>query len=59
MSPFVFYSALTAPNKDEESVAIEEVKAIGEAVQEIESSIQSTDVDAALNTYSFSGEPFR
>lgn len=34
---------------DEESVAIEEVKALGEAVQEVELSIQGSDVDAAFN----------
>jgi len=38
--------------KHEESVAIEEVNALGEAVQEVERSIQGADVDAALNGYS-------
>lgn len=38
------------PNVDEESVAIEEVKALGEAVQEVELSVQVADVDAALNS---------
>ena len=37
---------------DEESVAMEEVKALGEAVQEVELSIGSTDVDAALDSRS-------
>ena len=39
-----------APNADEESVAIEEVKALGEAVQEVELSVQVADVNAALNS---------
>jgi hypothetical protein len=34
---------------DEESVAIEEVKALGEVVQEIELSVERKDVHAALN----------
>ena len=34
---------------DEESVAIEEVKALGEVIQEVEQSTQSVDVNTALN----------
>lgn len=36
-------------NIDEESVAIEEVEALGEVVREVELSIHTADVDAALN----------
>mmetsp|Transcript_12910 Transcript_12910/g.23763 ORF Transcript_12910/g.23763 Transcript_12910/m.23763 type:complete len:1288 (-) Transcript_12910:276-4139(-) len=38
--------------KHEESVAMEEVKALSEVVQEVELSIQGADVDAALDSYS-------
>ncbi|KAL7537301.1 hypothetical protein ACHAXR_007721 [Thalassiosira sp. AJA248-18] len=38
--------------KHEESVAMEEVEALGEAVQEVELSLQSVDVDAVLDTHS-------
>jgi multidrug resistance efflux pump len=34
---------------DEESVAIEEVRALGEAVQEVELSIEGTDIDAIVD----------
>ena len=34
---------------DEESVAIEEVRALGEAVQEVELSIEGTDIDAVID----------
>lgn len=44
--------SLLASITDEESVAMEEVKALGEAVREVELSIQSADVDAALDSYS-------
>ena len=37
---------------DEESVAIEEIKALGEAVQEVELSVQSADVVVAVDRYS-------
>ena len=36
-------------NLDEESVAMEEVKALGEAVKEVELSVQGSDVAAALD----------
>ena len=49
LSPFCLNS-LT--NTDEESVAMEEVKALSEVVQEVELSIQGADVDAALDSYS-------
>jgi len=35
----------------EERVAMEEVKALGEAIQEVELSINCADVDAALDSY--------
>jgi hypothetical protein len=38
---------------DEESVAMEEVKALGEAVQEVELSIQASDVDRNFDDFSF------
>ena len=48
-----YLSNLSSYHKiDEESVAMEEVKALGEAVQEVELSIGSTDVDAALDSRS-------
>lgn len=34
---------------DEESVAIEEVKALGQVVKEVELTIQSADINAALD----------
>lgn len=34
---------------DEESVAIEEVRALGEAVQEVELSIEGADIDAVVD----------
>lgn len=38
---------------DEESVAMEEVKALGKAVQEVELSIQASDVDRNADDFSF------
>ena len=38
---------------DEESVAMEEVKALGKAVQEVELSIQASDVDRNSDDFSF------
>ncbi len=38
---------------DEESVAMEEVKALGKAVQEVELSIQASDVNRNADDFSF------
>ena len=47
---FLCHSVQPPDNIDEESVAIEEVKALGEVIQEVEQSIQSIeDVHTALN----------
>jgi hypothetical protein len=53
MSIFTWLMFYVAPYNlldiDEESVAIEEVKALGEVIQEVEQSTQSVDVNTALN----------
>ena len=36
-------------HSDEESVAIEEVRALGEAVQEVEFSVEGSDIDAVID----------
>jgi hypothetical protein len=46
---FPCHSVQPPDNIDEESVAIEEVKALGEVIQEVERSIQSIDVNTAFN----------
>lgn len=38
---------------DEESVAMEEVKALGEAVQEVELSVRASDVDRNFDDFSY------
>ncbi len=46
----VFYvTPYNLPDIDEESVAIEEVKALGEVIQEVEQSTQSVHINTALN----------
>lgn len=44
------YSLITL---DEESVAMEEVKALGEAVQEVELSVRASDVDRNFDDFSY------